>query len=144
MEDALLNPSRKSLGNCVVILRGLWRRVLTIMEKETVDRVDTAFKEFALWFNRYTTHPSRRSRKPFYHDSLIQVECNKRLEDIYRTITEGLQNKQFLFKIEERGKQDLKSRMQLIEAHIYGDRRKLPKAGEPKKLQTIPGSNDAV
>jgi hypothetical protein len=135
MEDARLRPTRATLGNLASVVHQLWLKVFTIMESKIVERVDTAFKEFSVWYNRYTVHPSMRSRHPYYSNQTMQVECMKRLEDIYRTISEGLQDKQFFFKIQEREKQGIPSRIKLVESAIYGERRtnpELPDVPEPK------------
>lgn len=129
LEECLLNPNRVTFGNCIVKLKGLWRRVFTIMEEPTVRRVDNAFNEFALWYSRYSIHPSRRPA-PYYSNRMIQKELNRRIEDIYRTINQDLQQKNFLYKIQERGKQPLKERMALIEAAIYGKTRNIPKVSK--------------
>lgn len=130
--QAMSNPTPSSIANAGAVIKMLWFETEMIIKSNIADEINAAFGEYGYWYNQYRTSPGRRN--PQRKNSMLQAECLRRLEEIYRKINLGLQILQWLYKISD-AKQNLDERLKLIDDEIYGG----GKRRKGKNIQKLDG-----
>lgn len=128
---ATANPTVANIAEASSVLKRLWMEVEMILHIKVSREVLLAFTEFGEFYALYSKPPMHRS----VSNSYLQVECLRRIEEIYRKINIGLQDLKFFYQFKET-ESSLEERMKIIDSGIYDKRRK------PKPAPKVQGMDD--